>query len=246
MTPIRKDALRRLIYICLGVLLILPFANTTGPARFIGIIGFLVALYQVIRILIISQSLLNDFFPVKKDKEDDDALPNKVIYGTAMVVFVGGLIGLISQITPLENTIKGGRLFLFSAVAGLFIGVGFIFILKAKFPSLLNDSGRRVSVIFGFALGFFFLVPAIINLVNTGFEATGIDCVALPTESKFIAGTNDPSYHVNLNIQGDDERFEVSKETYDSVSAGDSLNLCVKHGFIGYDFVDGLPTIFHR
>lgn len=246
MTPIRKDALRRLIYICLGILLIIPFANTTGPARFIALVGFLVASYQIIRVLLISQSLLDDLFPVKKDKDDDDLLSNSVIYAAAMIIFVGGLIGLISQITPLENTIKGGRLFLFSAVAGLFIGVGLIFILKTKFPSLLNDSSRRFSVISGFSLGLFLLVPAIANLVNTGFGATGIDCKELPAVSKFVAGTNDPSYHVNLNLQGDDERFEISKETYDSLAAGDTLNLCVKHGFFGYDYVDGLPTIFHR
>jgi hypothetical protein len=245
MTPVRKDALRRIVYICLGVLLMVLFPNTKGIGLYIGIFGLLVILYQVIRILLIGQLLLDDFIPPSKDK-DDDALPNKVIYNTSMIVFICGLIGIIAEITPLENTIKGGQFFWFSAFTGLIIGGGLVFVLKGKFPTLLNERDRRFSVIFGFALGLFLLLPAIANIINIAFSAPNTDCMALPIAGKFREGTNNSSYHVRLKIHGNDEKFEITRETYDLISVGDTLNLCVKHGLIGYDFIDGFPTFYRK
>lgn len=226
--------------------MIFLFPGNKGVSLYLGIFGFLLAMYQVIKIIIISQSLIDDFFPTKNDERVSDALPNQIIYNSAMTIFVCGLISIYSQITPLENTVRGGRFFLWSSIIGLFVGVALIFAFKSKFPTLLNQSDRRFVIVCGFIIGFFLLVPAIANLLNSRFSSGKTDCVELPVAQKFTEGTNNSSFHVRMKIDGREEKFEITRETFDVISVGDSLNLCIKHGLMGYDFIEGFPSISHK
>jgi hypothetical protein len=238
MTPIRKVALKRLIYICLGILLMVAFPDTKGASLYIGIFGVLVVLYQVIRILTVSQLLFDDLFPITKGKAEGDLFSNKVVYMLAMAIFFLGPIFYVTQDTPIENTIKGGQLFWRSAFLGLLGSVGLVLLLKRIFPTLLNETNRRFSVLWGFMIGFFLFVPAAVSVVNRRFAPAGVDTEGFLIVEKFTIGRNNSSYHVKLDIRGEVERFKISKKTYDGVSIGDSLRLTMNHGFLGYDFVE--------
>ena len=184
--------------------------------------------------------------PKSKESRNNDDFPNKAIYNLATIIFFCGLIGLYSQISGLENTIKGTRLFWLSALIGIFVGVGSVLVLKRKFSTLLNESNRRFTVILGFPLGLFLLIPAIGNFLNTELASSKTDCIETPVLQKFTEGTRNSSYHLKLDIDGGVEAFKITNETYNLVSAGDTLQVCIQHGFLGYDFVYGFHVISRR
>ena len=237
MTEIRKEALRRLAYIGLAVLIGIPFINSNGKERWITLVAFLFVMFQFIRIVIKSQQLIDDLFPPKVTNETTATKGNKIIYNISMGLFFGGLVAMIFEATPIGNTIHGTKFFWTAASIGIAAFVLTIIFLKTKFASVFDESSRRYSVCFGYLFGFFLGVPAAARFLNDALAKPEIECKDFTVVRKSTGGARTTAYFIFCKLDGGEERFEVIKPFWDKVEENKTVELCLKKGYFGYDYV---------
>ena len=243
MTPIRKEFLRRLAYIGLGIIPIIFVWEQKGPERFIGLAGFIFGMYQLIMIITMSQLIVDDFFPPKTSSESKTKPFDNFVYRFATGFFFVGLVFEIFEIRRMDNTIGGTKFFWTYALVGVLIAAVVTAILKLKSPSVYYESSRRFTVHFGLFLGFFLIVPATASFINHYFSDSTIDCKQYKIVRKSTGGKRDESSWLFLKINGHDERFDVSRNLWNSVNEGGLVVLCTQKGQLGYDFVEQFKTV---
>lgn len=235
MSELRKKALKYLLYILLGVIIIISVANNTGPERYIALFGFLLSLSNLIRIIIVSQALIDDFFPPKG--EGQTKFGDKLIYWLNLMLFFGGAVWLIIELKWIDNTIDGLRLSLQFSGLGLLIGIVLILILKVFRASVFYESSRRYSVYFSALLGLAMLTPAVASSVNRNVGAKESECYEYPLVRKNKSNSRSESSYIFLLIDQSEERFEVSNELWDSLDKDDRVEICFYLGQLGYKVV---------
>lgn len=243
MTPIRKEFFKRLSYIGLGIIPIIFVWEQKGPERFIGLAGFIFSMYQLIMIIAMSQLIIDDFFPPKTYYESKTKPFDNFAYRFATGLFLVGLVFEIFEIRRIDNTISGTKFFWTYALAGILIATVVTAILKLKSPSVYFESNRRFTVHFGLFLGFFLIVPATASFVNHYFSDSIINCNQYKIVRKSTGGRRNKSSWLFLQINGHDERFDVSRNLWNSVGEGGLVVLCTQKGKLGYDFVEKIKMV---
>lgn len=243
MTPIRKEFFRRLAYLGLGIIPILFVWEQKGPERFIGLAGFMFGMYQLIMIIAMAQLIIDDFFPPKTYSEVKPKPFDNFVYRFATVFFFVGLVSEIFEIKRMDNTIGGTKFFWTYALLGVLIAIVVTKILKLISPSIYYESSRRFSVHVGLFLGFFLIVPATASFLNHYFSDSRIDCKDYKIVRKSTGGKRNKSSWLFLQINGHEERFEVTRNLWDSVNEGGLVTLCTQKGQLGYDFVEEFKTV---
>jgi len=242
MTAIRKDFFKRLVCIGLGIVPIIFVWEQKGPERFIGLAGFVFGMYQLIMIIAMSQGIIDDFFPPKTYSELKTKTFDGVVYRFATGVFFVGLVFEIFEIRRMDYTIGGSEFFWVYALAGVLIAALVTAVLKLKSPSVYFGSSRRITVHFGLFFGFFLIVPAIASFSNRYFSDGRIDCKEYKIVRKTTGGKRNESSWLFLQINGHEERFDVSKSLWNSVTESGLVVLCTRTGQLGYDFVEEFKT----
>ena len=105
MSPVRREFFRRLGYIALGVIPIAFVWESKGPERFIGLAGFLFSMYQLILIVGMMQSLVDDFSPLRT-YEKKTTVVDKVVYRLAGALFFLGLVFQVFEISKIDSLSK--------------------------------------------------------------------------------------------------------------------------------------------
>ncbi|MEM6380359.1 MAG: hypothetical protein AAF705_19375, partial [Bacteroidota bacterium] len=85
MQNLRSRVLKYLAYIALGILIIIPFVQTNSVWRFVALIGLVITFGNFLRLVLISQELLDDFFPIKE--EINGSKLDKLIESITMTIF---------------------------------------------------------------------------------------------------------------------------------------------------------------
>jgi hypothetical protein len=243
-SEVRKEFYKRLLYIFLGIIPILLLFENNGPERYIGLAGFLFSMYQFIITIIMSQQILDDFFPPKTTFELKTKPFDKFIYYFAMTLFFCGIVFLIFEIHIIDNTVNGATFFWQSALIGFALASIITIILKLTKPSVYYESNRRYSVHFGFFVGFFLLTPAMSSFVNHNFAEITENCKTYEIVRKSTGGRRNKSSWLFLKLdKNSEERFVVSQTFYNNVSEGEQIKICTRKGKLGYDFVEEFKTI---
>ncbi|NBW36209.1 MAG: hypothetical protein EBR30_14545 [Cytophagia bacterium] len=224
-------------YVGLGIIPILIVWERKGPERFIGLLGFLFSIFQLIIIVTMSQSIIDDFYPPKTSLELKTKPFDKAVYYFAMTLFLSGLILEIFEIGRIDNTLNGVELFWIFGLVGISIALLLTILLKKISPSIYHESSRRYSVHFGLFIGLFLLLPAIASFVNHSFAEQTAYCTEYKVISKSTGGRRNNSSWIFLKVSENEERFEVNRTFFNSVSNGQTIKLCKKKGKLGYDFV---------
>ena len=146
MQNLRSRVLKYLAYIALGILIIIPFVQTNSVWRFVALIGLVITFGNFLRLVLISQELLDDFFPIKE--EINGSKLDKLIESITMTIFFGGLLVLIFEINPIDNTIRGKMLFFRFFFIGLILAITSLLLLYKFQPSVFRNSSRRYSANF--------------------------------------------------------------------------------------------------
>ena len=136
MKPIRKQFLKRLAFVVIGIIPIILVWEEKGSARFIGIAGFVFSMYHLLMIVASSQIIIDDFFPPKMKSEVKAQPLDNFVYRFAMVFFFAGLIFELFEIRRMDNTIGGITFFWTYALIGVLIAGVLTAVLKLKQPSL--------------------------------------------------------------------------------------------------------------
>jgi len=195
-------------------------------------------MYQLIQIIKRSQFIIDDFFPPKTLHEKITKPFDKFVYYFATTLFFTGLICQIFEIRNFDNTIDGTRLFWTAGSIGIIIAIVITAILKVSFPSVYYESKRRYTVYFGIFLGSFLLIPAVVGFINHYYADNNKICKRYVIKRKGIGGSRSKEYFIHLTLDNNkDERFSIGKTRYENFSEGEEIELCMKKGKLGFDYV---------
>lgn len=232
MNSIRKEFFKRLAYLVLGIIPLFFLLHEKGPLRFIVGAGVLFSVFQFIMILAIAQMVIDDFFPPKTYRKSKAGSFDSFVYRFSAIFFIVTLILLMFEITTIDNTLGGLRLFWISGFAGVLLAIVVIILLKIKSPTLYHEGRRRATVIFGLVLGFFMLTPASASFVNHTFRTETISCQEYKINRKSIGGRRlRKTSLLFLTVNGHEERFKVSDELWNDVTEGGPVILCTQKDF---------------
>lgn len=237
-SEIRKDFYKRLSYIGLCVIPILLFADNKGTFRLVPLPFFLIGMYQLILIIGLSQYIVDDFFPPKTLYEKTTKPFDKFLYYFASTLFFIGLILLIFEISKYDNTINGTRLFWIAGFVGIGLAVILTILLKLFQPSVYFESKRRYTVHFGLFIGLFLVSAAITGFINHHFADATTFCKSYPIKRKSTSSGRSTEYFFFLTMDNNnEERFSVGKSRYENFEEGEQIELCMKKGKFGFDYV---------
>jgi hypothetical protein len=243
MTDIRKEFFKRLGFIGLGIIPILILANNKGPERFIALAGFLFCIYNFIRIISKIQLIVDDFNPPKIKDTTPATSFEKIIYYTSMVLFFGGLVFEIFEISNIDNTIDGLKLFWTFAFIGLLLATVITIILKVFKPSVYYESNRRLSVHLGLFVGFFLICPAFACFINQRLADDKTMIEEYTILEKGSSSTRNQEYYLYLDFNGDKQRVTVWRTFWEKVEDQQKIILLTKKGILGYRYIIEFDTI---
>ncbi len=243
-TNIKKEYLKRFLYLLGGLLLIALVWEEKGIVRFIGIVGLIVCLAQIVAMFSMLQLLLDDFFPPKTYDKTKTNTFDKFIYYLSGTLFFCGIIFEIFEIRKIDNTIGGLTLFWKAGFVGVIISISLLLVFKKISPTIYDESQRRISILASFILGSFIFSPAFASFINHHYSTDKIECKNYNIKSKSIGGKRNKSSWLFLEIETNkEERFDVTRSLYDQVQEGGQVKLCTKKGKLGYEIVEEFKTI---
>ncbi len=235
---IRKNFYKRLLYIGLGVIIFLLFMNESGPLRFVGGVGFCLALYNLLLVVGMSLYIVDDFFPPKTYNEKRAKPFDKFMYYFASGLFGFGMLFLVFELKTIDNTLNGVTLFWRAGGCGVGVAVLVTVLLKLLTPSVYDESKRRYMVHFGLFVGLFLLAAALGSFINHRFADNQETCVNYTVIRKGTGGKRNKSSYLFIKVESlHEERFEVSRDFYNEVIEGAPVKLCIQKGQLGFDFV---------
>jgi hypothetical protein len=235
---LKKDFLRRVLYIGLCMIPIFLFASETGTYRLVPLPFFLVGMWNLLMIIGFSQDIVDAFFPPKVQFEKTTKPFDKFAYYFSSILFFVGLLSLLFEIRNFDNTIHGTRLFWSAGATGIGLAILLTVILKITNPSIYFESKRRYTVHFGLFVGFFLLMAFVAGFTNHHFAENKKICKRYTIERKGTSGSKSKEYFIELLVgQEMEERFSIQKSKFDSFSEGETIELCMVTGKLGFEFV---------
>lgn len=236
-SELRKEFYKRLLYIALCFIPIIIFADDKGTFRLIPLPFFLIGMYHLIKIITLSQPIIDDFFPPKTLYEKTTKPFDKFVYYFSSTLFFVGLIFLTFEIKNFDNTINGAKLFWRAGFTGFGLAIILTVILKLTRPSIYYESKRRFTVHFGLFIGLFFAAAALTSFINRHFADPAPFCKKYIIVKKSTSSGRSTEYFFFLTINNNEERFSVGKKRYDNFRNGEEIELCMLRGKLGFDFV---------
>lgn len=237
-SEVRTIFYRRLLYLSLCIIPIWYFADEKPPISYVVLLFFVTGMYQLLVILKLSQSIIDDFVPPKVIFEKKVKPFDKFIYRFANIFFLASLVLMLFEIRMIDNTLNGMDLFWKSGFVGVLFAILVTILLKKTNPSVYFESKRRFVVHSGLFIGFFLLFSASGSFVNHYFTDASENCDTYLIVDKSIGGRKKSSHLIFLKLKNNtEERFDVRKAFYEQVEVGEYCKLCTRKGKLGYYFV---------
>lgn len=244
---LKNEFYKRVFYIVLCIIPIIIFADDKGTFRLVPLPFLIIGMYQLIMIVGLSQSIIDEFFPPKTYFEHKSKPIDSFVYYFSTVLFFVGLVSLLFEIKNFDNTIQGTHLFWKAGGIGIGLALVVTLLLKAITPSVYYESKRRFTVYFGLFIGLFLLTTATTGFINHHFAEKHKLYKKYLISSKGNSGSlrsRSKEYFINLKIDAyTEERFTIEKSLYDEFSEGEEIVLCLVKGKFGYDYVTEFTKI---
>jgi len=237
------DLRKLLLQITIGLGIIIPFFNTNSVFRFVALAGFLIVAHGVISLLRRSDAIIFHYFPTKYKKEPNPTFGDKIFEYIGVGLFGIGLFSLIFRIIPLDNTIGGLALFFRASGIGFVLGLLIAFIVKVIRPSVFYDNRRRLGIVSGYSLGLAMLFASLASFINEKKASDTIIKKDVEIVSKSSNTRKKNAYYIFILIEGEEERLELKKSTWDTLNKGDMLTLELKNGYFNYPFISNFEKL---
>ena len=156
------------------------------------------------------------------------------------------LIGVISfffVIEDFEQTIGGYILFWKLSFLSLIFSILCVLILSYFYDF---NKEKRFYNILGIGICFFFLVPNIGIFINKHISKEGITKKITEINYKKIShhSKGGVSYQIFIQTEYDkNERLDIKKEFYESITNNQIVELTLKKGILGYNYVEKIKKI---
>ncbi|HTB52143.1 MAG TPA: hypothetical protein VK718_05140 [Ferruginibacter sp.] len=162
------------------------------------------------------------------------------------------LIGLLSfvgifELTYIENTIDGVKLFIVFAFLGLVVSLPFYLIIYRTVPEFKLGKyipDRWKNLLYFLPFGLFFLTPCMASFINRTYSAEEVNCDKYEVVRKSTSASKygrysryGPDHYIFVEIDNDEKRLTVSESYWNTITEKDKINLCIQKGSLGYDYV---------
>ena len=111
MAPVRKEALKSITLLAIGVIVIALVWPEKGLLRFVVVASLFAILFGLYGLLKNSSALYYSFFPFKPNTKKPVGPNYKGIYYASMGLFWLALVLAVLEIDSIDNTIRGLKLF---------------------------------------------------------------------------------------------------------------------------------------
>lgn len=130
-----------------------------------------------------------------------------------------------------ENDFGGNRFLWESLFAGAIFGLLIYNFFKFQKPTWSENRNMSIEIGFYIVIGAIFLAVVFGPLINNSFSKTAPVCKEYPIVSK-------SNKYLSINDNGREERFKPKRRILDKLPDSGMVILCIKKGFLGYDFVN--------
>lgn len=237
MSEIRKQFYRSILYIVLAMLACIIVWESTGPERYIAVASILLIIYRLLVLLVSVREIVDDFFPITKQEWREADTLDYIIYQGSLLFFLLAIVVFIFGISCIDKTVNGSNFFWLYALGGVIVAKVSIVVLKFTKPSVFKDNERRIAVYAGLVLSWFLLAPSIAGLVNYNYLASGVTCKQVVVLDKAESSRKTSVHWLILKIKNKEERFPVATDLYSWVNVQDTVTVCTKTGYLGYEVV---------
>ena len=150
------------------------------------------------------------------------------------LIFLIGVISTLFVIRDFEQTLGGYVLFWKLAFFSLLFSICCVLILNHYF----NFKYENYSI-FGISICFFLLVPNMGVFINKNFKTEILkQHIQINYKKMTERSRGGDSYNIFIHTEFDkNERLDVSKEFYDSISNNQKVILTLTKGILGYNYV---------
>lgn len=185
-------------------------------------------------------------------KESKVRFPSNLLGRFAKIFLLVGLLSILPTImlNMIDRTIHGMRLTWIGILIGLVLALLVMLILKKRYPNPYAYDKLNIHICF--FVGFMSLCPALCNYINIGFSNPEITCQSYTLVEKTSTRSNGrhftmtPNCYIIIYINNRKEHFQVYNSIYEKLHEGGQVKLYVKHGALGFDYVEKFeaPTGF--
>ena len=163
----------------------------------------------------------------------------KQLDNLSFIFSIFGLVSVIFFAIGIKNIENYNNWFVFSIVSiicGILLALIIRFFLclfepKAKTYKNSKGFGFLNQLIFGFMLTSF----GSLRLINE-YQIRETECKIYKIFDLGKSGSKTPQYFIFINGENGEERLSFGKKFNENHQAGDSINLCIHKGFLGFTF----------
>jgi hypothetical protein len=214
-----------------------------GLLRFAVLLSLFAILFGLYGLLKNSSALYYSFFPFKPNTKKPVGPNYKGIYYASMGLFWLALVFAILEIDNIDNTIRGLKLFWQFGLTGISISIALLLLIELRAKSVYNIFGRRFSISIALLLGLFLLLPTAASFYNRMYTPSNLQYKKYAVVSKNRLGSRYKSNYINVTIENEIERLKINDELYYKLEVNDSIELGIKKGALGFDFVQTIKAV---
>ncbi len=243
MAPVRREALKSITLLAIGVIVTALVWPEKGLLRFVVVASLFAILFGLYGLLKNSSALYYSFFPFKPNTKKPVGPNYKGIYYASMGLFWGAIVLVVFEIDKIDNTIRGMKLFWQYGLLGVFISIVLLLVIEFVAKSVYNIFGRRFSISIALLLGLFLLLPTAASFYNRMYTPSNLQYKKYAVVSKNRLGSRYKSNYINVTIEKEIERLKINDELYYKLEVNDSIELGIKKGALGFDFVQTIKAV---
>ncbi|WP_299702283.1 hypothetical protein [uncultured Pontibacter sp.] len=236
--PFLKLALRYTFRMLVGVLGVVLIWDKEGHLAFIiGIAGGLYALWNLSLLGMLGEARAALKYPEYNEPVVPDSKLEKWLHRLALAFFYATLLGSGIWWPPLDNHIHTNDFLIIYGLLGVALATVTTSILKKMMPSFFKNNHTRAVAILGLWLSI-----AACTVMIAGHYNMATAKANLRTEKAFVQqktkNVSTSTRYLYLQLATHEERFSPRKASeWDAIAVGDSLELTVGKGELGYSYI---------
>jgi hypothetical protein len=203
----------------------------------------IVALYCFVSLMNTLRLYIAVNYPENTVFEKKPALIDKVLYHTSTGFMVVGMVLLLFQIRPIDNTIHGMGLFWKYAGLGILAGIIVLLLLPVISRTLYATAARKLSIVVCILVGSFLFTPALASILNRKLSKATSECGKHFILRKGASNGKHTAYFIFCILDGSEERLDIPWKLWDELDESGQVCLCIRKGWLGYDFVEKIQPV---
>ena len=166
-----------------------------------------------------------------EEKEKIEPKSSTMLEIVSYVFFMLSMASLIFVWFFQPDIIRNVGFSLFYFLVSIVVFIPFYRFVSKKTPNIKTDSWSANSFI-----GFCALIPAIILIINKK-NIISSECDSYKILDKGTI-SKEKIHNITILIDNNEKKIDIHKTDWDSFNVGDSVNVCIEKGALGFDYAN--------